>query len=419
MAFTKELEELINATLADGVITEKERAVLRKKALLEGVDPDEVDVVIDGRLQQLQNEVDQAKQKIRKCPACGEIIPAMSAVCPSCGYIIDTSNAENRALKEFMDQLNTAFQALADGNNKHRGKYVTELELLISKGKMLYGDNPKIKSMIFDAEEKLRKDNKKHLITRVVSLVLIAIAVIALIWYCNSGDTYQTTSEKIESQYDEISKTIDNLPTPTVANYDECVREIAKISWKEIDVNRYSDDVQYQIKQKQSAQNKLNTYIRLMQKVQPEYVRSQTGKIIKNPKFVEEIDWINDEESNTESTSSIESIVESTVKETSAEVENTINELSGTKNNSSISSQIGSSNSSVPEYVEVTGVNLRLRKAPSLKADTYKWPDGTNRHPDKGQILKCIGQQDGFYNVEFDGVSLWISQDYAQPVNNR
>ena len=36
--FSKELEEIIEAALADGVLTDKERAVLHKRALAEGVD---------------------------------------------------------------------------------------------------------------------------------------------------------------------------------------------------------------------------------------------------------------------------------------------------------------------------------------------------------------------------------------------
>jgi hypothetical protein len=48
--FSKELEELIESVLVDGVITDKEREVLHKRALAEGVDTDELDVVVDSRL---------------------------------------------------------------------------------------------------------------------------------------------------------------------------------------------------------------------------------------------------------------------------------------------------------------------------------------------------------------------------------
>ena len=42
---SKELEEIVEAALADGVLTDKERAVLHKRAQAEGIDPDELDIV--------------------------------------------------------------------------------------------------------------------------------------------------------------------------------------------------------------------------------------------------------------------------------------------------------------------------------------------------------------------------------------
>lgn len=46
--YSKELDRLIQSVIADGEITEKERAVLQKRARAEGVDADELDVYIDG-----------------------------------------------------------------------------------------------------------------------------------------------------------------------------------------------------------------------------------------------------------------------------------------------------------------------------------------------------------------------------------
>ena len=52
--YSKELEELIDSVLADGVVTDQERAVLRKRALACGEDPDEVMIVVDGRLAKMK-----------------------------------------------------------------------------------------------------------------------------------------------------------------------------------------------------------------------------------------------------------------------------------------------------------------------------------------------------------------------------
>lgn len=53
--YSEQLEALIKSILADGKITEKERAVLHKKAEAEGVDVDEIDVYVDGLLTQMDN----------------------------------------------------------------------------------------------------------------------------------------------------------------------------------------------------------------------------------------------------------------------------------------------------------------------------------------------------------------------------
>ena len=45
-----EIEKLIEFALADGVITDKEREVIRKKAEKLGEDPDEAEMILDAKL---------------------------------------------------------------------------------------------------------------------------------------------------------------------------------------------------------------------------------------------------------------------------------------------------------------------------------------------------------------------------------
>lgn len=54
--FSDELEMLIDAALSDGELTEKERSVLHKRAIAEGVDPDELDLIVNARLAEMQRE---------------------------------------------------------------------------------------------------------------------------------------------------------------------------------------------------------------------------------------------------------------------------------------------------------------------------------------------------------------------------
>lgn len=101
--FCEELEALMEAALADGEITPKERSVLIKKAQALGVDPDEMEVVLDARLYKMKKAATppppppmpymaQPRRKsekygdLRKCPACGALLGATDAVCPQCGH---------------------------------------------------------------------------------------------------------------------------------------------------------------------------------------------------------------------------------------------------------------------------------------------------------------------------------------------
>ena len=64
-------------------------------------------------------------------------------------------------------------------------------------------------------------------------------------------------------------------------------------------------------------------------------------------------------------------------------------------------------------YVVIDGSELRLRLGPSLNSDTYKWGDGTNRHPKVGEKFKYLGESGDFYQIDFHGHRLWVSKFYT------
>lgn len=59
--YSEQIEQLIKSVIADGVITEKERAVLHKKAAAEGIDEDEIDVYVDGLITQMKSDTSKSK----------------------------------------------------------------------------------------------------------------------------------------------------------------------------------------------------------------------------------------------------------------------------------------------------------------------------------------------------------------------
>ena len=93
--YSKEMEDLIEVTLADGILTDQEKQVLVKRAEDEGIDLNELDVYIQSILYkkkqaQIDQEVAEERQhkhgEIKKCPSCGAIITGMIAKCTQCGY---------------------------------------------------------------------------------------------------------------------------------------------------------------------------------------------------------------------------------------------------------------------------------------------------------------------------------------------
>lgn len=101
--YSEKIEALIDAALADGVLTEKEKQVLFKRAQAEGIDLDEFEMVLDARLVELQKKVKEDAKKaapksdkfgdVRKCPACGALVQALAIFCPECGYEFSGVNA--------------------------------------------------------------------------------------------------------------------------------------------------------------------------------------------------------------------------------------------------------------------------------------------------------------------------------------
>ena len=125
--YSEKMEQLIKATLADGVLTEKEKLVLFKRAQEEGIDLDELEVVLDARLVEMKKaEMEKAATSVpkstkygdlRKCPACGEIVNSGIAVCESCGYAFTESHsiASREKLYDTLIKIEEKFDTTGTG----------------------------------------------------------------------------------------------------------------------------------------------------------------------------------------------------------------------------------------------------------------------------------------------------------------
>ncbi len=116
-----ELEKLIDLTLADGQLSDKERTVLFRKAKELGVDEDELEVVLDGKLFALQKNSQSNSVKygdIKKCPSCNAQINSFSSVCGDCGYEFRNIGA-NSSVKELSQKLDNVVSECGTKSYKH------------------------------------------------------------------------------------------------------------------------------------------------------------------------------------------------------------------------------------------------------------------------------------------------------------
>ena len=92
-----EIENLINMALADGEVTEKERAVILRKAEALSEDKDEIEMILEGTIAlynkqknslNLQIErVNTSKEGVvKKCPSCGSTVSSFQTNCFDCGH---------------------------------------------------------------------------------------------------------------------------------------------------------------------------------------------------------------------------------------------------------------------------------------------------------------------------------------------
>ena len=146
----QELETLIKEYLTDGVLTDKERSVILKKAEKMGLDRDEIDLYLDAQVQKIDQATDAAarRQKGKTCPYCGGSIPQLADKCPHCGENI-TAEASNE-LQEIFDKLEEALVNLKSAKDIHASK--ATVERYARKAKMYYGSNPKVQKLLEEIE---------------------------------------------------------------------------------------------------------------------------------------------------------------------------------------------------------------------------------------------------------------------------
>lgn len=178
--FSEELNKLIEAAFVDGVLTDKERAVIIKRAKAEGIDPDEIELLLDAEVQKRQSSVniDNEKDVNRLIDEISKIESVYSKketngkfgenVFKDDGSYSQKINEIVNAIRKFpipeqKDSLIIFIKSMKDlwlnGNNiesiadAYKSKYLKSLD----KAKSLYPDD----SVVNDLLEKEKNEQKK------------------------------------------------------------------------------------------------------------------------------------------------------------------------------------------------------------------------------------------------------------------
>jgi hypothetical protein len=110
-----EIDNLIEMAIADGIVTAKERGIILRKAEALGLDKDEVEMIIDGKLALIKNHSSKQTSsasnsnkigEIKKCPSCGAVAAAFSSSCAECGFEFRNVGV-NTSVKMLSEKLET------------------------------------------------------------------------------------------------------------------------------------------------------------------------------------------------------------------------------------------------------------------------------------------------------------------------
>lgn len=163
--YDPQLERLIELAIADGVITDKERRVLFNKAAQFGIDPDEFEMVLEGRLYERNKAaapvsapasaaapvapsqpvntappapapVSNKHGNAKKCPVCGAIVQSMSLTCVECGHEFRNVEA-NQGIQRLFELLVEAEKPTADPSSNSFGGIINNILSMTSEAEKI------------------------------------------------------------------------------------------------------------------------------------------------------------------------------------------------------------------------------------------------------------------------------------------
>ena len=130
-----------------------------------------IDVALTKRYDLLTKEVAIVKgvakhEKERagnRCPHCSAEIPPMTKICPECGRAITGNESEgDKELLQLIDDLENALKKLKTCGTDTYNSALADIDRLVRKANTFYGENKKVRMLIFDIEEE-KKIVQEHI----------------------------------------------------------------------------------------------------------------------------------------------------------------------------------------------------------------------------------------------------------------
>lgn len=124
-----EIEKLIEMALSDGQVTDKEREIILRKAEKLGLDVDEVEMYLEGKIHQLETSKPKLKEKvgnIKTCPACGASVKSFEIKCEDCGHEFNNVIINN-SLDVFLKKLSNIDEEVKNEYYKNGRHYMSTL----------------------------------------------------------------------------------------------------------------------------------------------------------------------------------------------------------------------------------------------------------------------------------------------------
>lgn len=311
--YSKELEELIESVLADGVITDQERAVLRKRAQASGEDPDEVMIVVEGRLAKMKKEAKPTKEKrgnVTICPNCGAEVEAGAAKCKECGYVftnvsaaasinnlfkqltaIESKRTEDNkdeifnqasslvkafpiptAKEDLLEFVSTAVTYMEDAKQgsyekKMGAVWKAKMAQAFSKARISLADDPDFASLEERYSKKYFNHNARNIAIGVVAVIVFVGAIFAF----NEYKKRSAAEPQAKAQYEELTKKLDALETPDETNYKEVENKLLKITWNDIPGD-HTDYKENYLEKKRALASQIGSVV-----INPEEESTSTG----------------------------------------------------------------------------------------------------------------------------------------------